>query len=406
MQQQQQQYVKPFYIFFLMMPSGISQGFVTVALPYLLTKNGFPLALTAGIVAIGISANLWRFLWGPVVDITLSLHKWFWIGIVSTILTLLLLCYIPFTIKGAAFLSLIVFISQVATTITLLPINGIIAKSIKENKKGEASGWYQAGSLAGMGFGGGAGLWLATHFSLITAGLSVCIASILFSLVILLIKDIPHHKEKTILKEIKNMGKDIFTMIKFPAALFVIILISMPISSGAMANLWSAVAKDWKVGVNTVVLITGLISGVVSALGCIAGGFIADKWGVWYTYLGTGLICALVTFLMALMPYQPAVYIVGVLAYAFSMGLGYAAFTAIIIFVIGKRNVATKYSLLASLGNLPVVYMTTFDGWMHDKFNSRYMLSAEAIVGAFFVIIFFLILKRMKHKNLIPLTVE
>ena len=202
------------------------------------------------------------------------------------------------------------------------------------------------------------------------------------------------------------MGKDIFSMIRFPAALFVIILISMPISSGAMANLWSAVAEDWKVGVNTVVLITGLVSGVVSALGCIAGGFIADKWGVWYTYLGTGLICALVTFAIAIMPYQPVVYIVGVLAYAFSMGLGYAAFTAIIIFVIGKRNVATKYSLLASLGNLPVVYMTTFDGWMHDKFNSRYMLSAEAIVGAFFVIIFFLILKRMKYKKLIPLIVE
>ncbi|HUZ58833.1 MAG TPA: MFS transporter [Hanamia sp.] len=401
-----QKFTRPFYIFFLMMPSGISQGFVTVALPYLLTKNGFPVALTAGIVAIGVSANLWRFLWGPVVDITFSLHKWFLIGIVSTILTLLLLCFIPFTIKEAAFLSLIVFISQVATTITLLPINGIIAKSIKENKKGEASGWYQAGSLAGMGFGGGAGLWLATHFSLITAGLSLCIASLLFALVILFIKDIPHHKEKTILQEIKNMGKDIFTMIKFPAALFVIILIMMPISSGAMADLWSAVAKDWKVGVNTVVLITGLISGVVSALGCIAGGFIADKWGVWFTYLGTGLICALVTFLIAVMPYQPVVYIVGVLAYAFSMGLGYAAFTAIIIFVIGKRNVATKYSLLASLGNLPVVYMTSFDGWMHDKFNSRYMLSAEAIVGAFFVIIFFLILNRMKHKNLIPLIIE
>lgn len=403
---EKQKFTKPFYIFFLMMPSGISQGFVTVALPFLLTKNGFPVALTAGIVAIGLSANLWRFLWGPVVDITLSSRKWFVIGIVSTIVTLLLICFIPLTIKGAAFLSLIVFISQVATTITLLPINAIIAKAIKENKKGEASGWYQAGSLAGMGFGGGAGLWLATHFSLIISGLALCIACILFALVILLIKDIPHHKEKTILLEIKNMGKDIFSMIKFPAALFAIILISMPISSGAMANLWSAVAKDWNTGVNTVVLITGLVSGVVSALGCIAGGFMADKWGVWFAYLGTGLICALVTFLMAVMPYKPVVYIVGVLAYAFSMGLGYAAFTAIIIFVIGKKNVATKYSLLASLGNLPVVYMTSFDGWMHDKFNSRYMLSAEAIIGAFFVIIFFLILKRMKHKNLIPSIIE
>lgn len=150
---EQQKFTKPFYIFFLMMPCGISQGFVTVALPFLLTKNGFPVALTAGIVALGLSANLWRFVWGPVVDISLSLHKWFWIGIVSSIASLLLLCFIPLAIKGVAFLSLIVFISQVAMTITLLPINGIIAKTIRENKKGEASGWYQAGSLAGVGLG-------------------------------------------------------------------------------------------------------------------------------------------------------------------------------------------------------------------------------------------------------------
>lgn len=64
---------------------GISQGFVTVALPFLLTKNGFTVALTAGIVAIGLSANLWRFVWGPVVDLSLSLHKWFWLSLLATI---------------------------------------------------------------------------------------------------------------------------------------------------------------------------------------------------------------------------------------------------------------------------------------------------------------------------------
>ncbi|MGH2563084.1 MAG: MFS transporter [Ginsengibacter sp.] len=403
---EQQKFTKPFYIFFLMMPVGISQGFVSVALPCLLTKNGFPVALTASIVAIGLSASLWRFLWGPVVDISLSLRKWFWIGIVSSIATLLLVCSIRFRIEGAAFLSLIVFISQVAATIILLPINGIIAKTVRENKKGEASGWYQAGSLASVGFGGGAGLWLATHFSLAVSGMALCIASILFALVNLLIKDIPHLKENTILQEIKIMGKDIFALIKIPAALFVIFLVMTPVSSGAMANLRSAVAKDWETGVNTVVLITGLLSGGVSALGCIAGGLIADKWGVWFAYLGSGLICAIVTALMAVMPYEPVVYITGVLAYAFSMGLGYAAFSATIFFVIGKRNVATKYSLVASLGNLPVVYMTSFDGWMHDKFNSRYMLYGEAMAGVLFVVIFYLILKRLGNKNLIPLTVE
>lgn len=402
----QQQYTKPYYMFFLIMPMGISQGFVTVALPYLLSLNGFPVALTAGIVAIGLSANLWRFVWGPVVDLSLSLHKWFWLSLVACLASLLLICFVPLTVKGAILLTIIVFVSQVAATITLLPINGMMAKRVTENKKGEASGWYQAGSLAGTGFGGGAGLWLATHYNIAIAGIVLCVVSIFFALVMLLIKDIPHLKEKTIAQEIKVMGKDIFSMIKLPVALFVMILIIMPIATGAMANLWSAVANDWKTDANTVVLVTGLLCGGVSALGCIAGGFIADRWGVWNAYFGSGVICAAVTVLIAVMPYHPVVYIVGVLTYGFCTGLMYAAYTAMLFFVIGKKHVATKYSLLSSLGNLPVVYMTTFDGWTHDQYGSRYMLTAEAIVGILFVIIFFLILKRMKYKKLIPVVVE
>ena len=201
----QTKYIKPFYIFLLIKPMGISQGFVTVTLPFLLTQNGFPVTLTAGIVAIGVSANLWRFVWGPVVDLSLSLHKWYWLSLVTSIASLLLLCFIPFTVKGAALLSVIVFISQVAATITLLPINGIMAKQMQENKKGAASGWYQAGSLGGVGIGGGAGLWLATHYNLILAAIILCGMSILFAMTMLLIKDIPYLKEKTILQEIKEV---------------------------------------------------------------------------------------------------------------------------------------------------------------------------------------------------------
>jgi hypothetical protein len=61
----------PFAFFFLTLPYGISQGYVTVTLPFMLTKAGVPVATTAGIVAIGISANLWSFLGGPIVDMTL-----------------------------------------------------------------------------------------------------------------------------------------------------------------------------------------------------------------------------------------------------------------------------------------------------------------------------------------------
>ena len=66
----------PVVFFFLVLPYGISSGFVSITLPFILTRVGFSVALAASIVAIGVSANLWRFLWGPVADLTLTARRW------------------------------------------------------------------------------------------------------------------------------------------------------------------------------------------------------------------------------------------------------------------------------------------------------------------------------------------
>ncbi len=393
-------------MFLLMLPNGISQGFVFVTLPYVLTHNGFSVAATAAIVAVGASASLFRFVLGPIVDVSLSLRKWYWISTLAIISTLLLLSVTPFTVKGAALLTIIVFLSQVAGNISVLPIGAFMAKSIEVSKKGKASGWYQAGGLAGTGLGGGVGLWLAQHYNVATAGIVLSLACLAFSMIVLTLKDIKHQKEITLVQELKSLATDLFSMIKVPVTLFAIILIIMPIGTGSMANLWSAMADDWKVDADTVALITGLMSGLISALGCVAGGYIADRWGVWFAYLGGGVACALVTIIMAVMPMQPSVYIGGVLFYAFTMGMIYAAFTSVLLFAIGKKHVATKFSLMGSLGNISVVYMTTFDGWMHDQYNSKYMLMAEAVIGILFVLLFYAILSRMRYKNLIPAAMD
>jgi PAT family beta-lactamase induction signal transducer AmpG len=403
---QQYSFTKPYYIFFIVLPAGISLGFITITLPYLLTHRGFSVASISSIVAIGVSANLFRFLWGPIVDLSLSLRKWFWIAIAACIATLLMICFIPLTVKGVILLVIIVFMSQVAGTFTLLPVAGFMARRIADNKKGSASGWYQAGNLGGVGLGGGAGLWLATHYSIATAGIVLCAFSLLVSIIIMKIEDVPHVKNETIIEELTVMGKDIITMLKIPVVLFVIIMICMPIGTGAASNLWSAIAVDWKTDADTVALITGIISGLISAVGCIAGGFIADRWGNWKSYLGFGILCALVTGSMALFPLQPYVYITGVLAYAFTGGLMNAAFTSLLLFATGKKNIATKFSLLISLGNLSFVYMTSFDGWIHDKHNSKYMLIAEAVLGLVSVIICAFVLTQLKAKKLLLQTID
>jgi MFS transporter, PAT family, beta-lactamase induction signal transducer AmpG len=399
-------FTKPVYIFFLVIPSGISIGFVSVTLPYILTHHGFSVAEAATIVAAGVSANLWRFLWGPIADLSLSLKKWYWLGVMATTITLLLLCFIPLTQKGAMLLTLLVFLSQVASTLLLLPVGSFMAHRIEDKKKGQAAGWFQAGNLGGVGVGGGAGLWLATHYNLAVAGAVLGFFLLLFALVVVKIQDVRPDKGKTIKAELAYLGKDILSMIRIPIVLFAIILICLPIGTGSLGNVWSSIADDWKTSSDTVALITGVLGGLVSALGCILGGMLADHWGVWKAYLGFGLVYAVAIIAMTTFPMLPYVYIAGVLSYSFFAGLCYAAFSAILLFAIGRKNAATKYSMLSSLGNLPVVYMTTFDGWAHDKYGSRPMMVAESVITIVCILACVLVLQGMKAKKLLLKTID
>src|SRR6202022_4704786 len=180
----------PLTFFFLVLPMGISAGYVGVTMPFILTRAGFSVGAAAAIVAVGLSANIWRFLWGPIADLTLSLRKWYWIGLGTCAATLFLLSLIPIRQDRVAGLTTMVFISQVAATLVVLPIGGLMAHTVAEEKKGRASGWYQAGNLGGFGRGGGAGVWLAAHFSSQVAGTLLALAMLLCAAALFSVPDV------------------------------------------------------------------------------------------------------------------------------------------------------------------------------------------------------------------------
>jgi predicted 3-demethylubiquinone-9 3-methyltransferase (glyoxalase superfamily) len=61
--------------------------------------------------------------------------------------------------------------------------------------------------------------------------------------------------------------------------------------------------------------------------------------------------------------------------------MAYAAFSAVVLFAIGRGAASTKYATLSSLGNIPVVYMTASNGWVHDRFGTAWMLHSEALLA-------------------------
>ncbi len=372
---------RPVIFFFLVLPYGISGGFVSVTLPFLLTRAGFAVALSASVVAIGVSANVWRFLWGPVADLTFTLRQWYVAGLVACATTLLVVGLMPLRPDAVGTLTAVVFLSQVAATLVVLPVGGLMAHTVAEPEKGRAGGWYQAGNLGGAGLGGGAGVWLADHFSSQVAGAALATAMMICLAALYFVPPVRGAEGERLGQKMREIGRDFRDMLSAPAVLLTLVLVTSPIGIGAAANLWAAVAPDWRATPNTVALFTGALSGVVSAVGCVVGGSIADRLGRWWVFFGSGTVMALVALVMVAAPRTPNVYSAGVLLYAFSMGLAYAAFSAIVLYAIGRGAASAKYAILSSLGNVPVVYMTAFDGWMHDRSGVVGMLTGEALLG-------------------------
>lgn len=385
---------QPWLFFFLILPAGISVGFACVTLPFILSKHSFSIAAIGSLTAIGTSANLWRFVWAPLVDTTFSLKKWHLMSTVVSGLSILGFLFIPLQHSSYALLIGLTFVSQIASTFIMSPSSAYLAKIVSPGLKGRAAGWFQAGNLGGMGLGGGAGIWLYENVNYTASTIVLAAASLLCLFALLKLPDSPAIREQTFRNQLIQTGREVKDLIKSRVAVFTIFLIVTPIGSGAAGNLWSSVSSDWHVSADMVALVTGSLSGVISIAGCIVGGWLADKRNRWWSYLGGSLLMVTVTLCMMQLPFDSLHYSGGVIAYAFATGIVNAGFSALLMFAIGNKGMAsTKYALLSSLGNLPVVYMTAIDGWAHDAYGIKGMLLLESLAGLAFIIIFIALLR-------------
>jgi predicted MFS family arabinose efflux permease len=160
----------------------------------------------------------------------------------------------------------------------------------------------------------------------------------------------------------------------------------------------AAVADDWHASANTVALATGVFSGIVSALGCLVGGFGSDRIDRKTAYALYGLLMAMCTVAMALAPRTETMYVVFTLIYAFIQGLTYAGFTAVVLETIGLGAAATKYNVYASLSNMPIAYMTLVDGWAHTRWGAAGLLNVEAAIGVAGIIVFVAVARMLPRR--------
>jgi PAT family beta-lactamase induction signal transducer AmpG len=380
----------PSVFMFLIVPFGVLGGYLSVAVAYMWSRNGFSVGQVAGLVALALVPHTWKFLWAPIADTTLGRKSWYVISSVLTAAGIFATGILPATQASVPLLSVIIFVSNVASTFLGMSVESLMAYGAPENEKGRAGGWFQAGNLGGAGIGGGLGLWLAQRLpESWMAGAVVAVLCLLCAAALWFVEEpAASHRHERILESLKFVVRDVWSVAKSRMGFLALVLCFLPIGSGAASGLWSAVAKDWSASANTVALVTGVVGGLAAAAGCIAGGWISDRMDRKAAYLGYGILQAACAVFMALAPRTELTYVVFTTLYAIMTGLTYAGFSAFVLEAMGLGAAATKYNVFASLSNTPIYYMTLVDGWAHGRWGPNGLLYAEAVCAAIGLVLF------------------
>ena len=382
----------------LALPYGLGFGFCGLWVPFALTRAGFPLSLTASIVAVGITANVFRFLYAPIIDATLTVPRWYLIGLVSCVGMTIALSTTALVREAAGTVTAMVFLCQVSTTLVMNPIGALMATTVEESMKGRAAGWCQAGNNGGQGLAGIA-IWVSNHYSNAVAGATVATIMGACALGLLFVAEPVQQAAGAWMRRLQTLGRDLLVMARNPTSVLIMALILTPIGVGAATAIWPAVAAEWGASADRVAFDTGILSAAAATAGAVIGGQIADRLGRWWAYFGSGVALAIFSVQVVLMARTPSTYDLGVIGYAFFTGMGTAAWCALVLVATGRTAVATTYAALASIGNLPNAYMTWIDGLIHDRNGVTAMFIAEAMITLVCVAFGLLALKRISSST-------
>jgi len=372
----------PILYLVLYMPFGAVGGYLSVTLAYQLKHVGVSTEAIAGLVALAVLPNVLKVLWAPLVDTLLSPKLWYLLGVVVSGLIVAGIGAMPLGPTSVVWLAPATVVINTVVTVTAMGGEVLMAHGTTPHEKGRAGGWSQAGNLGGGGLGGGLGLWLATNVSPLAAGLVLGAAIIACALPLLFLPNASvEHRDANYIKSLASVAKDVWSIARSRAGLLALFVFVMPLGTNIAGSLMPAIADDWRVSANTVSLVLGVVAGVAAIPGALAGGYISDLINRRGAYVLFGLLQGACVLGMAIAPRTPLMFVIFALAYQVVGGMAFGAYAAVALEAIGGGAAATKFNLLASFANAPLLYCALIEGWVSTRFGSGAMLASEAVLA-------------------------
>ena len=358
--------------------NGVIQGGV---LGYLLSQQGVGPGTQSHLIGLLALPTSLYFLWSPVTDFFIRRRTWLLVGG----LLAAVLMGVGFHQKGlsSATTLTLMLASACCSQLVVSSCGGMMGAMNSERDRRVAGSFYQAGSMGLGALSVSILLWLSPRIS---RDLLALAAAALIALPLAAVAFAPAQAEistSTLRATMARIWSEFKATFLHWRALPYTLCMIFPMASGAAVGLLPGAAKSYGVSGDSVAWINGLLGGLLTAAGSFVASLFPARFRAPVVYMIVALVNVAAMSILWLGPLTPLTYYIGVTAYLFTIGSGYAMFTAVVLEFLGSsgKSGSGRYSIINSLGNVPVLYMLQLDGWGGERWGTRGIAGAECVIG-------------------------
>jgi hypothetical protein len=395
---------RPWIFGFLIAPSavvanGVIQGGV---LAFLLSQQGIGSKVQSHFISLLALPTMLYFLWSPITDFFVKRRTWLLVASpLSAACMALGFHQKDLTSRNAL---LLILLSACLCQLVVSSCGGMMGALHSERSKRVAGSFYQAGSMGLGALSVSILIYLSPRVSRDVLGLAAAALIGLPSLLALAAPQQDEIRSDSFAHTMHGVWLEFkATFFRWEAIPYTLCML-FPIATGAVIGLIPGVAKSYGVSGDSVAWVNGLLGGLLTAAGSLAGTWIPARISAPVIYLGVGIVNAATLAVLWLGPLTPATYYLGVMLYLFTVGTAYGLFTAVVLEFLGAsgKSGCGRYSIINSMGNIPVLYMIAVDGWGADRWGARALSGTECVVGGLgaALLLSYFLLRRKKVREL------
>jgi MFS family permease len=365
------------------LPYAIYMGFTTNGgTSLLLRRAGLSVGEVANAIALlGVPATIY-FLWSPLADLWLPRRTWYALSTSLAGIALAVGCWV---LERDPRLSIwILFIGMLFCMLISSSYGGLMASLVAPEQRTRASAWAQASNLGGGAIGPGILLYVALHMTS-SAWVLIALALVTLPMVALIgLREPARAPMPGFRLHLREIGHELRDTCLLPRNFFGLLLLLAPPGAGALIGLLPAISPDYHVAGTAVVWINGIGGGTLMAVGCLVGGWV-PRFDRRIAYAVAGALNALPAGFLVFAPPTATTYLVGTVAYLFTIGLTSTLSMDLVLDMVGSagRSGSLRYSILSALSYITIAYMSWLEGRAADTFGFKGVPAMEALSALF-----------------------